>query len=427
MKQKSLIGLLVFAAILLGNCAAGRGDQFVFLPSVMGGRATPSVIATTLLTPSPTLPSTSTPTTGPTLTPTPTATSQPNARWVDAYYVGYERDLLPIDQVDFSTLTHLMVGRIMPLSDGSINTTFDIDNTNGPLFAKAAAQAAHAAGRKAILMLGGAGEHAGFVGAASNANRAKFVQNILARMDEYGFDGIDMDWEPVEQSDRAPLKALIHDLRTARPNMLLTMPVGIVNANFPGEVDAYYGEIAADLDQINIMTYGMSGAYDGWDAWHFGPLFGEAASHPVSVDSSVQRYLSIGVPKAKLGIGMGFYGTCWKGVNQIGESVAGKNASTTDNDMSYATIVSSYLPQATRHYDNIAKAPYLSAANAFGPQNCNLVGYEDAESIAAKGAYVRAQGLGGGIIWTIAMGHVAGAPAGQRDGLMDAVKVGFLD
>ena len=101
------------------------------------------------------------------------------------------------------------------------------------------------------------------MGAASNQNRAAFVQNILARMDEFGYDGIDMDWEPVETADRAPLKSLICALRATRPNMILTMPVGFASSNFPGAVDAYYAEIAVDLDQINIMTYGMSGNYDG--------------------------------------------------------------------------------------------------------------------------------------------------------------------
>ena len=426
--KRNNIGVFVIVLVTLFACAAG-GDKLVFLPGLTGGQFTATLPPTHTAIPStPTmtpLALSATPLPIPSVTSTPTPSS--SARWVDAYYVGYEQGLLPINEIDFSALTHLMVGRITPLSDGSVNTTFDIDTTNGPIFAKAAAQAAHAAGRKAILMLGGAGEHAGFVGAASDQHRAAFVQNILARMDEYGYDGIDMDWEPVDAADRAPLKSLIHDLRIARPNMLLTMPVGFVNANFPGEVDAYYAEIAQDLDQMNIMTYGMSGNYDGWDTWHFSPLFGEAPTHPVSIDHSAKRYAEIGVPKAKLGIGAGFYGTCWRNVTQPGESLTGKNVSVTENDMSYAAIVGNYLPHATANIDATNKAPYLSASTAFGPNNCNFVGYDNEASIAAKGAYVRAQGLSGVIIWTIGMGHIASAPVGQRDPLMDAIKVGFLD
>ena len=46
---------------------------------------------------------------------------------------------------------------------------------------------------------------------------------------------------------------------------------------------------------------------------------------------------------------------------------------------------------------------------------------------AAKGAYVKSQGLDGAIIWTIAEGYTATAPTGQRDPLMQAVKAAFLN
>ena len=47
--------------------------------------------------------------------------------WVQGYYVGYERDLYPIEDVDFGALTHLMVGRVRPLPDGTVTRDFDID------------------------------------------------------------------------------------------------------------------------------------------------------------------------------------------------------------------------------------------------------------------------------------------------------------
>jgi chitinase len=248
-------------------------------------------------------------------------------------------------------------------------------------------------------------------------------------MDDYGFDGIDMDWEPIDANDRAPLLALLKALRAARPNMLLTIPVGFVNINFPDEVDSYYADIAAVIDQMNIMSYDMSGNYGGWDSWFFGPLFGEAGSHPTSIDSSVKRYVQIGVPKKKLGIGMGFYGSCYRGVSQPRVPLEGKNVTlgNSDNTMIFSAIAAQYVPKATRTFDAEAKVPYLSSTTGVGPQNCNFISYEDAESIAAKGAYVKSQGLGGAIIWTIAEGYIASAPVGQRDPLMQAVKAAFLN
>jgi chitinase len=351
-----------------------------------------------------------------------------NSKWVSAYYVGYQRDMLPTDQIDWSTLTHLIVGRITPTASGDVTTNFDIDDVQGPQMARDLAQRAHAAGRKAILMLGGAGEHDGFVGAASAQHRAAFVSNLVAAMDDFGYDGIDVDWEPIETADRSPLLALLGELRAARPSMLLTIPVNWVNINALDQVDGYYAQIAALVDQINIMTYDMASNWDGWDSWHFGPLYGATSTHPSSIDSSVRRFLAVGVPTGKLGIGVGFYGSCWRGVSQPRVALAGLNVSmgNSDNSMTYAAIAANYLSAATRTFDAEAKVPYLSSQAGVGPQSCNFISYEDADSIAAKGAYVHAQGLGGAIIWTIAEGHIASAPAGSRDPLMQAMKQAFL-
>ncbi|HJU38213.1 MAG TPA: glycoside hydrolase family 18 protein, partial [Tahibacter sp.] len=150
--------------------------------------------------------------------------------WVSGYVVGYQRNLMPIDQVDFAAVTHLMVGRVTPNANGTINTHFDIDNVNGPIWATQAADAAHAGNAKAILMVGGAGEYNGWVGATSAQNRAAFVQNLVAAAVEYGFDGFDIDWEPLLASDVPNLVALLQDLRAAAgPGLILTMPVGWIN------------------------------------------------------------------------------------------------------------------------------------------------------------------------------------------------------
>ncbi len=348
--------------------------------------------------------------------------------WVSGYYVGYERDLYPVAEIRFDAITHLMVGRAIPQADGALLTHFDIDDVNGPIWAQAAVDAAHAAQRKAVLMVGGAGEINGWRGAASAANRATFVDNLLSVVDAYGFDGLDLDWEPIEAGDRAPLIALAQALRTARPNLLLTIPVGPVNANFsnPADEAALYTALSPLLDQINLMSYGMGFDYDGWHSWFSSPLAGHAGNTPTSVAHSIGYYLATGIPAAKLGVGIGFYGTCYQAVSQPRVPVQFGNIVASDGVMSYRNIVSEYLPAMARQYDAIASAPWLGAAVGQGNPACTYVSYEDAESIAAKGAWVQAQGLGGTIIWTISQGHIPNLPAGARDPLLDAVRDAFL-
>ncbi|HUQ83658.1 MAG TPA: glycosyl hydrolase family 18 protein [Gemmatimonadaceae bacterium] len=363
------------------------------------------------------LPSNSVTPTGATPPPPP----PPSGRWLSGYYVGYQRSLYPESQVDFSLLTHIFVGRIIPTATGGVLKHFDIDNTNGPIMARNLSTRAHAAGRKAVLMLGGAGEHAGFVGAASSANRATFVANLISTMDSLGYDGIDVDWEPVNAEDRAPLLSLLQELRAARPNMLLTIPVGWVNTNFPTSIDSWYATVAGVVDQVNMMTYDMAGPYGGWVTWHSSALLDAQPNHPSSIASSAQAYRNVGVPAAKLGIGLGFYGTCWRGATGPRQAIgSGVTLVASDNTMSYANIMASYYDASTRQWDALAKVPYLSFATPKGPQQCNFVSYDDEQSIAEKGAHVKANGLGGAIIWTIAQGHLPNAPVGSQDPVLKA-------
>jgi chitinase len=353
------------------------------------------------------------------------------ARWVLGYYVGYEHSLLAAQDIRFDAVTHLMVGRVRPLAGGAVSNDFDIDDTDGPAFAQAAVNAAHGAGRKAILMVGGAGEVDGWRDAASATHRATFVANLLARMDQYGLDGLDLDWEPLEDGDKPAFQAVAAALRAARPHMLLTVPVGWFNPNYM-EPDPFWADVAPLFDRIDVMTYDMAGAasqgWDGWKSWHNSALYNTdppTPSTPSAVDVSVRLgFLPGGVPASKLGIGLAFYGYCWQGVT--GPHQDGGSISASDGTMSYATIATAYPVATTRQWDATARVPYLSSVAGAGPQGCNFLSYDDAQSVAEKGAYAKAHGIGSVIVWTIGQGHLASNPAGERDPLLDALRTSYL-
>jgi len=345
--------------------------------------------------------------------------------WVLGYHVGYEADMYPTDKIDFAAMSHVVIGPVTPNTDGTLDTTFDIDPANGPLWAMAVAQAAHAASRHALLMIGGAGSIDGWRGAAGNANRATFVANLIAEMDAIGADGLDLDWEPLETGDQANFIALAQALRGQRPAMLLTVPVNWINANFAAP-DPFYGSIAPLFDRIDAMTYEMDYDKFGWNSWFTSALHDETGATPSSIDVTVDFYLGSGVPRSKLGLGVGFYGVCWQGVTGPRQTIgAGAGVVGSDNTYSYHNIVNAYYSAANHHYDAAAQQPYLASALAFGPApSCNYLSYEDASSIAAKGAYARANGLAGTIIWNIGEGYVPEA-VGQENALLDAVQAAF--
>ncbi len=347
--------------------------------------------------------------------------------WVMGYHVGYQHTMYPTANVAFSALSHVIIGPVTPNTNGTVNTTFDIDTVNGPLWASAVAQAAHDANRKAMLMIGGADSSTGWQGAASNANRATFVDHLLSIMDSIGADGLDLDWEPLGPGDYANFTALAQALRSMRPNMLLSVPVGWVNSNFqtPATADPFFGAIAPLFDRIDIMSYDMEWPADGWKSWFTSALHGESATTPSSIDSSVDFYLASGVPRSKLGIGIGFYGQCWKNVTGPRQTIGGDaSVNDDDNTFTYHDIVTQYYSAANYHYDATSQMPYLGSSTAFGPGNCNFLSYESAQSVTAKGEYVNRNGLAGTIIWTIGEGYVP-EQAGQENALLDAVNAAF--
>jgi len=193
-----------------------------------------------------------------------------------------------------------------------------------------------------------------------------------------------------------------------------------VNTNFGA--DAWYAQVAPLVDQLNVMTYEMADNWGGWVSWHSAALYGDGGDHPSSVSSSVAAYRKIGVPAAKLGVGIGAYGSCWHGVNTMMEPLDGRPASVaaSDNDISYANIVSAYYRETAYHWDPTARVGYLSYGEPTGPQQCSMISYEDPRSVGEKGAYAKGEGLGGVIVWTINEQHLPGAAAGQRDPLSQA-------
>jgi len=207
----------------------------------------------------------------------------------------------------------------------------------------------------------------------------------------------------------------------------MTVDVGWLNANFPlaGADATFYAQLAAAVDQMNMMTYGMADNWGtGWKVWHSSALTGEGPDHPTSVHSSVRSYLAAGVPAAKLGIGVGFYGSCWASpVNEPLQIAGGSRVVAGDNAMSYATIIASYRALGRYRFDAAARVPYLTFTQATGSEKCTFISYEDEVSVAEKGKYAASMGLGGTIVWQLNEGYTPGLP--DPDRLLHAVARAF--
>lgn len=348
--------------------------------------------------------------------------------WVMGYYSGWNAADLPVNAIDWAGLTHIATAFMIPDAGGFTASDDPNDPSFDPNLATAVIAAAHAAGKKAIASIGGSNSATAFEGATSSANIDAFVASLGALVTTTGYDGIDIDWEGGPTSDDTLLLDLLRRLRAGFPSAILTMTAGSINNNLvPTDLSSLYAAAAPSVDRIDLMTYGMSGAFQGWKSWHSSPLHWNLDSAtPTGIDDTVARYIDAGVPAAKLGVGSGFYGECYTApVTAPDEALGDSTVAASDGVISYQAIMSTYYSSTARQWDPGAMVPYLTLSGS-NPEGCTYLTYEDAQSISAKGAWVKAQGLGGVIIWTINEGYLAGADAGSRNPLLDAMQASFL-
>ena len=251
--------------------------------------------------------------------------------WVTAYYPASNQDggMSP-DKIDYSAITHLVHFSIVPRADGTIE-----DTAHGGLNAITPAQSAdvvvraHKGGDKVLVCLGGAGSGPAISPVLTDALRGVFIKNLIGFISMRGYDGIDIDMEPIIPSDENRFIKFVRELRrtmrSTNPKWLLTFPA----SGEPGDQPKLCALLQDDFDQINIQTYDLSGKWDGFKTWYNGSLYGEGhtlmtntRSYP-SVDEKVGFYTAAGVPKAKLGIGIAFYGYVWTGANGPMQSIGG--------------------------------------------------------------------------------------------------------
>jgi chitinase len=344
--------------------------------------------------------------------------------WMIGYYAGYNNAALPVANIDWTSITHLAIAFYPPDGHDGLDQSLQLGAGQGPALTTALVAAAHANRVKAIASIGGSTEHSALAASASSSHRAAFVSNIASFVTSNGFDGIDLDWEPIESGDVTTLSALLGDLRTALPGITISLPIIPFNMNNPPDM-SMFSTLLPQVDQINVMSYDMSSANTSWESWHSSPLhWNQNNDTPVGIDATVDALLGGGVPASKLGIGAGFLGQCYS--KPITKPLQAVKSTTTITAIDYSDIASNYLPVTTAQWDSAAMVPYLSFTTPQAPDDCTYITYEDVQSLTAKANYAKTKGLGGIIVWTLNQGYVASAPAGQQNQLLDALWNGFM-
>ncbi|MDX2162300.1 MAG: glycoside hydrolase family 18 protein [bacterium] len=275
-----------------------------------------------------------------------------------------------------------------------------------------------------IMVVGGwDNSHTFSTVAASAEGRERFAESCIAFMQEYGFDGIEIDWRyPVEggragnavsDADSANLTLLIETLRGALDaasidddrRYLLTMQL-------PG-VQAQYRHFEIEnlhplLDYLNLVSFGFEGSWSTMAA-HIAPLYAstrdprETEREAHSVDGAVRAYLNRGVPAQKIVVGVPFYGQAWQNVSPndlfgLYQETGGIPNGTRAGGTLYYRDLAPFLASSdyVRYFDDLALVPWM-----YNARRGIAISYENPESIRNKAAYVRSMGLGGLMGWAL--------------------------
>ena len=336
--------------------------------------------------------------------------------WITAYYPGWEQHTLSPEEIDFRALTHLVQFSVLPKADGGLDwEKHGLDDQH----VKNTITVTHAAGRKVLLCVGGAETAVAFRKAVAAGKRARFVKTLVEAVHARGYDGLDIDWEPMAAGDAVIYAAFIRELRAAlsleNPAALLTAAVGELPATFVG--------LQGQFDQINLMTYDLSGTWEGWVTWHNSALWNGGLKFPgvdrelPSVELKIREWLAAGISPSKLGLGVAFYGYVWSGASAPRQPINGVKAA----DISYADLMKTYFKPDRYHWDEMAAVPYLSVA-ADGTRPSAFISFDNERSVRFKIDYARRMKLGGAIIWELANDYRRELPVGQRNPLLEAVR-----
>ena len=242
---------------------------------------------------------------------------------------------------------------------------------------------------KIIAAIGGWGAE-GFSDAASTPrSRYDFARNVNELINDYGLDGIDLDWE-YPGSSAAGIKSSPQDRENF--TLLITAIRDVIGddawLSVAGTGDSGYTTRSAEIDKIaplithfNLMSYDFTAGETGERGRrHQANLYDSNLSLPgYSVDAMVQNLINNGMPSEKILLGVPFYG-------RLG-------ATTT---ASYDELRRNYINKNGYDYrfDDTAKVPYLVKDGQFA------MSFDNDLSIYIKGQYVLNNCLGGIFSWT---------------------------
>ncbi|KAH9475936.1 Chitinase 1 [Psilocybe cubensis] len=260
---------------------------------------------------------------------------------------------------------------------------------------------------KVLLSIGGwtysqAG-HFDFVTSASS--RATFVASAVQLIEDYGFDGIDIDFEyPANTAQGQGLADLMTSLRTAFDNLaaqkgdqttyLLTAAVAAGPANY---AFLQVPQMNAALSFWNLMAYDYAGSWLTYSD-NQANVYGGARTG-FSTDAAVKFYFGAGASPNKFVLGMPLYGHAFENTAGLGQPYSGIGPGTIEAGIYSYSALPLAGAQVFENTTDISSYSYNSATQ-------ELVSYDTPNIVKLKVQYLESKGMAGSMFWELSTDKV---------------------
>lgn len=323
------------------------------------------------------------------------------------------------DKIDYTGLTHVNYGFAV-IKDGQVVTH---DTERGPDLMRDLDQRTEMAGVTHMISVGGwtnSAEGVFEAATATDAGTEKLADSMVSYMRTWHFDGIDVDWEyPDSEAEKTQFTKLIQKLRSKLDAVGLQddkyYQLSIAATTNHKNIKYINPEVTAPLlDSVNVMAYDMHGAFDPITG-HNAPLFANSKDTDLKLNSSsaMTEYVSTWkVPRAKLMMGIPYYGRGWGNVAPtevvkglpgflVSGSATVKGAwddvgQFTGTNPWYVLKEKLASGEYTRYWDAESHVPYL-----YSKGKGEFLTYDDPQSVKDKVNYIQQQNFGGAIIWDL--------------------------
>ncbi|KIK99050.1 glycoside hydrolase family 18 protein [Paxillus rubicundulus Ve08.2h10] len=246
--------------------------------------------------------------------------------------------------------------------------------------------------------------------------RYTFVQSAVKLLEDYGLDGLDIDYEyPSNHEQAAGYRELLRELRFAldqhsrnkriQHKFLLTPSSDNLQIAAPCGPDNYQKLDIRGMDPYldfwNLMAYDFSGSWDRV-ANHQANVYGP----PINADDAIQWYNSNGVPRSKLVLGIPLYGRSFMNTDsRPGAPFSGLGPGSWEQGVyDYRALP---LPGSYMFQDDEKIASW-----SYDYQKREMISFDNEHVGTVKGQWIHKLGLGGSMFW-----ELSGDKGRHREGM----------